>query len=188
MRREYARDEFRLGPLIALFDSLAEDMVVYDNGCKTCPVSATHISKEFDKGEIGSSQDASTQDAFKYVDSLSTAAGGGGSNQINEDAEIEQLAYQIQKKYGELLTLHQLLNRNNILLSTPELSVILKKIGYKQNMTVVQKQKIMTIMHSKLQEIEDMTSGKKKFSKMFGGKSKTKRRRPQKKSTRKKRR
>jgi hypothetical protein len=188
MRREYARDEFRLGPLIALFDSLAEDMVVYDNGCKTCPVSATHISKEFDKGEIGSSQDASTQDAFKYVDSLSTAAGGGGSNQINEDAEIEQLAYQIQKKYSELLTLHQLLNRNNILLSTPELSVILKKIGYKQNMTVVQKQKIMTIMHSKLQEIEDMTSGKKKFSKMFGGKSKTKRRRQQKKSTRKKRR
>ena len=194
MRREYARDEFRLGPLIALFDSLAEDMVVYDNGCKSCPVSATHISKEFDKGIVGSSQDVLTQDALEYAESLSGA--GGGSNQSNEDAEIEQLAYEIHKKYDELSTLNQLFNSNNILLSTPELYVILDKIGYKKNMTVVQKQKIITIMHSKLQKIKEMTSGKKKFSKMFGGKSKTKhkrtnktkRRRPQKKSTRKKRR
>jgi hypothetical protein len=76
MRREYERDEFRLGPLIALFNSLAEDMVVYDNGCKTCPASATHISKAFETGEIGSSQDQFTQPVMDYVNQLPDSLGG----------------------------------------------------------------------------------------------------------------
>lgn len=76
MRREYARDEFRLGPLIALFDSVAEDMVVYDNGCKTCPATATHISEAFETGEIGSSQDQFTQPVIDYVNQLSHSLGG----------------------------------------------------------------------------------------------------------------
>jgi hypothetical protein len=76
MRREYERDEFRLGPLIALFNSLAEDMVVYDNGCKTCPASATHVSAEFEGIEVGSSQDALTQDVMDYANKLHKEFGG----------------------------------------------------------------------------------------------------------------
>ena len=76
MRREYERDEFRLGPLIAMFDSLAENMVVYDNGCKSCPVSATHVTAEFEGIEVGSSQDALTQDVMDYANKLHKEFGG----------------------------------------------------------------------------------------------------------------
>ena len=195
MRREYARDEFRLGPLIALFDSLAENMVVYDNGCKSCPASATHISEAFDKGIVGSSQDEYTQDALKYVDSLSTAAGGGGSIQTTtEDAEIDQLAYQIEKNYSELATFNKL--TTGVALPIPTHNAVLQSFGYTEDIDLDQKQEIIKNMYSMLQEIEYIAEGKKEFYQMFGGKSKTKRkrsnktkrRRRQKKSTRKKRR
>lgn len=197
MRRDYDRDEFRLGPLIAMFGRLAKNVIVYDNGCKSCPASATHISNEFGSVpgfKVGSSQEASTQDATDYANRLSTAAGGGSIHTTTEDAEIDQLAYQIQKNYSELATFNQLTTR--VALPIPKHNDVLQMFGYNQHMTHNQKQEIIKNMYSMLQEMEYIAEGKQEFYQMFGGKSKTKRkrsnktkrRRQQKKSTRKKRR
>ena len=121
------------------------------------------------------------------------SAGGGGSS-ADFDNDINQLAYQIQKNYSELATFNQLTTR--VALPIPTHNAVLQMFGYNQHMTHDQKQEIIKNMYSMLQEMEYIAESKKEFYQMFGGKSKTKRkrsnktkrRRPQKKSTRKKRR